>query len=92
MNFQIFEQVSREKIVSKVSSFAYFKLPLFHARPVVSHALYDDRFATFFIFLYELINGDIIHMNSLNSVFVTRILDFQYIILSAPVTILGPFF
>ena len=72
-------------------SFAYFKLPLFHAWPVISHTLYDHRFATLLVFFYELINGDVIHMNSLYGVFVSRIFNFQDIILPAPVTILSPF-
>ena len=68
----------------------YIKLPLRHTRPGISHALYDHWLVASLILLYELINCDIIYMNSLNSVHERVVLYFQYFILALPIAILGP--
>ena len=79
-----------EKSLLKLSSFAYIKLPLFHARPIICHSSYYHWFGSLLIFLYELFNRDIINVDSLYRVLERVILDFQDIILSAPVSILCP--
>ena len=54
----------------------YIELPLRHARPGISHALYDHRLVASLILLDELIYCDIIDVNSLDSVYERIVLDF----------------
>ena len=67
---------SLNMIDKKAVEFTYIELPLWHARPGISHTLYDHRFVASLILLDELIYCDIIDMNSLDCVYERIVFDF----------------
>ena len=69
----------------------YIKLPLLHAGPSVCYALNNDWFAASLIPLNKLFYCQIIYVNALNGVCESLgIVDFEKLILAAPIAILRP--
>ena len=68
----------------------YLELPLCVAAPCFSHAGDDDRLATSLVALNKFLHGQIVDIDSFNSISEAWVIDFEYLILATPVAVGGP--
>ena len=65
----------------------YLELPLCVAAPGFSHAGDDDWLAASLVAFNEFLYGQIIDIDSFNSISEARVIDFEYLVLATPVAI-----